>query len=305
MSDDAAHDAAVALVPDEMAPAEAAETTPVTGEVDKELLAEVAAPEKPEAPVAPPTKTAERIARQVERDKRTMARELASKDMESKATALYEQNKKDREEIDELIRDLQDPTKRIQTLEKKFGVTYDAYTEAVLKGGKRTAEDIASAADKRVADLEARLAAKDDESRRTQYESAVARELAGAVAHVEAQAEKYPTLYAEYDTKQIEAGIRSTWSQVAAHNQQLAKQGKPPEIYSDEEVAQYLESEAKKLYDAKLSRRQRVSPQQSSGTNGASRPAGKVISSELSGTSSSGREETDEDRRERALKLLG
>jgi hypothetical protein len=86
------------------------------------------------------------------------------------------------------------------------------------------------------------------------------------------------------------------------YNAKRRQQGQEPKIYSDEQIATFLEEKAKEEYDAKEARRSRVrGPGQAASNTASGKSAGKVITSETANGSSQ-RAMTREEKRELILK---
>lgn len=273
-------------------------TKPSTEEKPKEKPAEEDEEKTPEEQAAAQRKelAAERLARAMSRDERSVKRELEAKQALSEVQAMRAELEKERASITALRENLKNPETRIQTAQE-LGLSYEAYTKAYLNGSKRTAEDD-------VRDLQARLDRVEQEkqealkqSQTQSYQSAINE----AAAYVEATPEKFPTLYGEHSTQEIRSRFHKAVQDLNQYNAGRRAKGQEPEIYSDEQIATFLEEEAKKEYDAKEARRSRVRGPGSSVDSAPGKSAGKVITSETANGSSQ-RALTREERRALALK---
>ena len=204
---------------------------------------------------------------------------------------------KERASLSIIRENLKNPETRIPTLEKEFGVSYLDYTKAYLSGGKRTAEDDVKELQARLDRVEQEKAEALKQSQTQSYQSAINE----ATANVEAAPEKFPTLYSECSTQEIRGRFHNAVQELNQYNAKRRSQGQEPEIYTEEQIATFLEEQAKKEYDAKEARRSRVRGPGSESNTAPGKSAGKVITSETANGSSQ-RALTREERRELALK---
>lgn len=263
--------------------------------------------EDPEKP--PPTAeekrkelAAERLAKALKRDERSVQRELNAKQMEQEAARIVAEAKADRDEVAALKARLKDPTTRIAAL-TELGVTYEDHTRAYLNGSKRTPEDDIKELRESVEQDKQRLAKEREDIARERASQAMQAELVAAANVVDANPDKYPILYSEHTPSQIQEKFAEAWGFIRQENAKRLKRGEQEKFFSHEELASILENELKPEYDVKKARREKLNLTGSEVESASGKPAGKVITSDLS-SGSSARILTKEERRAQAIKML-